>query len=223
MSTVGIILLLILWGFILIFLMPLRYTVRWSNDADHAHKIAFEVIIFRGLFGLSGSNDSGKFTFQYSLFFLKKDYIPKEGREKAEKPSKKKPESKSKPTRIKKYGRKILTNFTPGELKRILRKTGKSLWTFLRPDYLRADLICGTGNPMWTGLVFGLIWSSDLYTKTESTIQPDYIRAILAGTAMIEGSFSLGSLLWQVIQIIVYVIYIIVSKKGSKLVAQFSS
>ncbi len=116
-----------------------------------------------------------------------------------------------------------MTHFTLDELKRIFNVATGNLWNLLKPDSFYADLICGTGNPMLTGIIFGILWSSTFYYETESSIRPDYIRAVIAGNVGIAGTISLCGIVWRIVRIAAYVLYIIVSRKGGELIAQYSS
>jgi len=211
-------------GLLLVLVMPLKYAINWMHEADAAHRITFDILFFWGIAGLHGTNAHEEFTFQYSLFNLRKDYVPKKKPPKAEKPSKKKKsKSKQKAPRLKKYGRRAVTHFTLNEIKQIFRVALRNLWDLLKPDRFYADIICGTGNPMWTGIIFGLLWSSSFYYETESSIRPDYIRPVIAGNIQIAGHISIGGILWRIVRIAAYVLYIIISRKGSDLIAQYSS
>lgn len=110
-------------------------------------------------------------------------------------------------------GKKIFGHLTPRELLQILHRLVEHFWKWLKPLKVRARLIFGTGNPMYTGLIYGLLWSVGIQQRLDREIRPDFLHPGLQGNVSLRGRVILGGLLWRGCYLVGFIITFILIKK----------
>ena len=207
----------ILWFILLVLLailfVPVNYRVLWTRDKpDTGHTLTlkagwfFNILLIEVL--VNSEKESGMFL---SIFGIKKTLHPEPEKKEEEKKKKarEKPDTPKKKYRIaKKRLNRLRSYFNLHEVKYIFQKTLKRLWRMFSPSYFHLNAVCGTGNPMYTGLLVGLYYSLGVYRISSVHLQPDYTRATVYGKANITGYLSIGSVLGNLIIIIFTIILI---------------
>ncbi|HKJ67795.1 MAG TPA: hypothetical protein VKA68_07545 [bacterium] len=210
---------------LLLCILPVQYVFRWQREQQDADMdISFRVRILRGVFAVHMQRVGGDSSFYYSFFTLRRHFEPGKTTEPDGEPEQE--ESPVKPSRKIRSLRRIsaktqrVFNFLSfRDIWKLARLLLHHLWTWLRPDLFRTELTIGTGDPMSTGLLFGVLRGSGLDQNIDGSIEPNFTDAAVLGDLRVAGTLRIGGGLWRGVHVLLYAIFLVISKKIDKLLA----
>jgi len=207
--TIAIIILLVLFGlFLILLLMPVRYTVSYHRT-DWVTPVIWTLnILFFG--SRSGFYLQYRSAEKFSGFFRmgpwSKPISEEEPETESEKPGKS--EKKIRRSRgIKKRARRIMRFFSFEDLRKIMKLSLKLIWDWIHPNAYDIQLEIGTGDPMQSGVLFGLLSAVHLRNRTHIQLTVNYLKRGAIGKAWLTRQQNLFGLFWRCVYLILVVIF----------------
>jgi len=201
---------------LLILINPVQYAFQWerkSFDAPHWLRIHFR--IFLGLLRFQIVLENSEPRTSFAIFGIEsslkeKEQKPKKEKKKKEKEAKK---SKKKPKKVVKKVKWVRKYFSIADFKQIAKRTIHHLWGWLKPSHLSGNFQVGTGNPAYTGILFGWYCSTRLFENALIKITPEFVHSGLCGNGAIRGRLILIDLVRRILLIGITIISIYIQKK----------
>ncbi len=225
MSTGAIIFVTLCGIGLILCVLPVKYVFRWQRESHGAEQdISFRVRFLWGVLSLHMRTSGGESEFAYSLLCITRHIEP--GVAKKRKPEKEHEKQPGKPfpgirtlRTVYPKMRRIFKLLAFQDMRKLAGLVLHHLWSWLKPDDLRTDLMIGTGNPMYTGLIFGVLRGSSFNKKLRGSIEPNFVDAMVEGNLKVAGTARMGGGLWRGCHVLVYAFFLVISKKIDKLLA----
>ena len=211
---IGLVLVCFLMGALL---LPLYYRVHWERETiGQPMGYAGTVMAPGKLFGVSVAGNRRLPVVKVHFLRMSKTVAEAGASRRKKKPEAKPPADK--PVQVKRRRRvkrvkTVVRLLSPGDVVRILRQAAGTMWSWIRPRTIRARLRFGTGDPMFTGVLYGMLWTVGIQQRLDREITPDFLQAGVQGHVTLRGWVMLGGLVWRVCYLMGSIIAFILVQK----------
>ncbi len=210
---------MVLVGLVLLLLIfPIQYSLRWQRKSfDDFHWLQLQVAVLLGLIRFRLVLQNTQMHTSFIIFGIQKPLKKTEKKDKKHKKEKKAPKQKKKSKPILAKVQRIKRYFSLSDLKRIFTLVLKHLIIWLKPSSLKGEFHVGTGNPAYTGIIYGWYCTTPLFDSQSVKVTPEFVHSGICGEGSIRGMFVLIELLVRIIFIITIVFSIYMRKKMQQL------
>ena len=182
---------------ILVLAIPVKYLLKWHHPAAEAdHELIVSIYWLMGLIRLrvqKGEQDHLRKSIRVLWFYEKN--LAEKSRDKSAVSAGKFAGEQTKGSTLKnarKFFRRLARYFNVGEIKNIGAKAIRMVWKTLQPRAGSCTIEYGTGNPMYTGIITGLLHTTSIFRRFPGKFTPNFVNKTLTGECHIRGNIVLG-------------------------------